>query len=399
MNAQIAIVGAGPVAVSLALALAANGERAQLFAPGAQTSKGAGLGSPARVYALSPATMAWLKHTKIYQGLNLALVAPVMRMLVSNPKGHYLDFSNAQTTSADDPIAWIVDHDNLAQAAQAALKFSNVSHVEKIVSSVRLESDYASLACENEAHDGFSLVIGADGARSTVREQVGIDIAVKDYGQTALVAALSLPPMHLELDTAFQWFTSRGVIALLPLPRQSDGTQRFSLVWSCLNAQSQTLLDAPETLVASLADAVSSVDPAVGNRLKQLTLQGPLTGVALQLQTASALVLPRACLVGDAAHVIHPLAGQGMNLGFGDVQALYEVLSRREPLRDPGDVVLLRRYARQRAPALAAMRATTDGLASIFAANRPGQDLLAWGWQTLDTLPRVKRQLISHAMR
>src|SRR5262249_47328385 len=150
--------------------------------------------------------------------------------------------------------------------------------------------------------------------------------------------------------TAFQWFRGDGVLAYLPLPGD-----RVSIVWSTATDHAHDLLAlAPERFAQRVADAGERV-------LGRLALLAPPQAFPLQRLVAERTVVPRVALIGDAAHVVHPLAGQGVNLGFGDARALAEVLLAREPFRDCGDWMLLRRYERARAGAILAMRAATDG--------------------------------------
>src|SRR5690606_34231094 len=193
------------------------------------------------------------------------------------------------------------------------------------------------------------LVVAADGADSRVREAAGIDAARKDYGQLGVVANFSCARPHRNI--ARQWFMRESVLALLPLPGE-----RVSMVWSIEEARARALMDlSPSGLAAAVSDATHE---AVG-RLEPLT---PPAAFPLRLQRVERLVRARVALVGDAAHNIHPLAGQGVNLGFRDAGALAAVLAGRGPHQDCGDRALLRRYERARREDVVLMQGVTDGL-------------------------------------
>ena len=230
------------------------------------------------------------------------------------------------------------------------------------------------------------LLVGADGANSAVRAAAGIGSRSTDYEQTAVVCNFRCAKPHL--DTAWQWFTDEGVVALLPLP-----DDHVSLVWSAPRTLAQQLLALPPAELARRVTARS------GGVLGDLQPAGIVASFPLRLVVVDRLIAPRIALVGDAAHVVHPLAVQGLNLGLQDVASLLEVLRGREAFRDIGDTVLLRRYERSRAEPVAMMRAATDGLARLFGSD----DALArtvrnTGLAAVDRLGPVKRLLIRQAL-
>jgi len=230
--------------------------------------------------------------------------------------------------------------------------------------------------------------VGADGLRSHVRERAGIAATTKQYGQTAVVANFNCERPHL--GRAFQWFhDDGGVLAWLPLPGR-----RVSMVWSAPEPLARELLALP-------AEALATRVAARGNHaLGAFESIGASAGFALQLQKLPTTVAHRAALIGDAAHGIHPLAGQGVNLGFGDAEALAAVLAARGPVRDPGEPLLLERFARRRRAPVLAMQSVTDGLARLFATASPlVRTARNLGMEAVDGLPPAKRFLAHSALR
>jgi ubiquinone biosynthesis UbiH/UbiF/VisC/COQ6 family hydroxylase len=203
-------------------------------------------------------------------------------------------------------------------------------------------------------------------------------------------------------NVAWQWFQgNRGnaaasggvgsggaVLALLPLPGD-----HVSMVWSVRTADAARLLALDGEMLAR------EVAAAAQHALGDFSLVTPARGFALQRLAAGRLVAPRVALAGDAAHVIHPLAGQGANLGLQDARLLAEVLAARAPGRDPGDLRLLRRYERSRAEAILAMGATVHGLHRLFGSPAPAASRLRnAGLNFADRLPVLKNLLMRHAM-
>jgi ubiquinone biosynthesis UbiH/UbiF/VisC/COQ6 family hydroxylase len=189
-------------------------------------------------------------------------------------------------------------------------------------------------------------------------------------------------------NVAYQWFQRGAVLALLPLPGE-----QVSMVWSLpvLESKRVSALE-PEALCRE-------VESTARGTLGALALVTPPRSYPLRRLAAERLVAPRVALAGDAGHVIHPLAGQGLNLGLQDARALAAVLSSREPLRDPGDLRLLRRYERSRAEPILAMDTMVDSLFRLFGAeNRLAAQLRNAGLNLTDRLPVVKNMLIRQAM-
>jgi ubiquinone biosynthesis UbiH/UbiF/VisC/COQ6 family hydroxylase len=211
----------------------------------------------------------------------------------------------------------------------------------------------------------------------------------RPYRQRAIVTNFNCEKPHH--GAAYQWFTpTDGIIALLPLPGQ-----RVSLVWSAPDALAETLLH--ESL-EQLAQRVTSLPNQQLGRLHPLEPE-TLRSFPLEFMRPHAITAPRVALAGDAAHVVHPLAGHGMNLGFADVAMLLKTVIEREPQRDCGEARILARYARARKEDILLMQLATDGLERLFAADfEPIRVARNIGLNLLDRLPVIKRRLMSHAL-
>jgi ubiquinone biosynthesis UbiH/UbiF/VisC/COQ6 family hydroxylase len=251
---------------------------------------------------------------------------------------------------------------------------------------LQLREDAAELTLAGGRTLRARLVVAADGMHSWVREAAGIAAEQKSYGQMGVVANFACERPHR--GTAFQWFRGDGVLAYLPLPEQ-----RISIVWSTPDDHAAELLAlAPGAFCARVAAAGK-------DELGELSLLSAAMRFPLSLLRAARLAAPRIALIGDAGHVLHPLAGQGVNLGFGDARDLAQVLLQREVFRDPGEIRLLRRYERARAEDILALAWVTDGLQRLFAA--PGgaaAKLRSAGLNLTDALPVLKNLLIRRAL-
>ena len=388
---DICVIGNGIIGKVAALGLAQAGSSVTLLTPPAAQSKAAPAGWDVRVYALNQIAHALLSSLRVWDALDASRIAPVDAMVVNGdgPEAAGRLAFDAYSARAG-LLAWVVEDSNLNAALDAALRFApNL----KVISAraVRLEQDEkrATVHLENGATVPAALVVGADGGQSWVRAQCDIGIDYRPYGQRAVVANFSTELPHH--GAAHQWFTStEGIVALLPLP----GNQ-VSLVWSAPDALADKLMQEP---LSRLAERLSALPRQPFGKLAPLEPEN-VRDIPLALIRPHAIVSQRVALVGDAAHVIHPLAGHGMNLGFADVASLLQVLAERGAERDCGDARLLRRYARERKEDILLMQVATDGLERLFSTEfEPLRIARNMGLNLLDQLPVLKRRLMSHAM-
>ena len=391
IQSDICIVGNGAIAKTTALAFSQAGQSVTMLSPSAPAAPAAGdPGWDVRVYALNHTAHDLLSALKVWGALDAARVAPVDAMLVNGDGaragGLAFDAYGAHTGT----LAWIVEDRNLNQALDAALKFApNVQLFSGRASGLVRDADGATVHLDDGALIRAALVVGADGAQSWVRGQCDIGLDYRAYGQCAVVSNFACELPHH--GAAHQWFTgTEGIIALLPLP----GNQ-VSLVWSAPDALAATLRgESADQLAARLAAYASPKLGTLTPLRPELVRDFPLV-----IMRPHAMTAPRVALVGDAAHVVHPLAGHGMNLGFADVAQLVKTINEREPQRAVGDERVLARYARARKEDVLLMQLTTDGLARLFGADlEPLRVVRNFGLNLLDKLPMLKRRLISHAL-
>lgn len=380
-RADVAVVGGGLLGKTAALACAQAGLKVALLATPAAPD--AGLDS--RIYAFSSSTQALLERLRVWQALIPERMTPVYDMRVFGDAMAQLHFSAYQ--AAVPQLAWIVESGLVERALDSALRFQpQVTWYAQRAQGLAVDEEAAVLTLEQGPTIAARLVLGADGVHSWVRAQIGSQVKRHDYRQLGVVANFRAELPHGE--TAFQWFRDGEILALLPLPQQ-----HVSLVWSAHEAHAQDLL------ALDPAQLAHAVEAACGRRLGGLECVTPARGFPLALQNVDRLAAPRVALIGDAAHAMHPLAGQGMNLGMRDVATLADVLAQRETFRDLGDLRLLRRYERARRADIEKLLAATDGLHRLFAA--PGmvaRGLRNLGMSLVSAQTWVKRWLIAGAL-
>ena len=341
---DVAVVGAGPIGLATAVLLARQAgfgsARVAVFDRRIPDSldRVRELPMDLRVFALSRASEKILRAADAWADVIATRAEPFERMQVWHADvpphgGDALVFDAAEIGERD---LGVIAENNVLQAALAgAARRAGVQLVAGDVTALDQERDAAVLHA-GERQVRVRLVVGADGAQSRVRELAGLSATRTDYGQTAIVAMVSTERSHEH--TAWQRFLGDGTLAFLPLKDAHS-----SIVWSLPMARAEMLLAA--TPAAFERELEKDFDGALGKvQLASERLKFPLWRLS-----ASAYVTERVALVGDAAHVVHPLAGQGANLGLLDAAALADVLAEGLKAReDPGAIRLLRRYERWR---------------------------------------------------
>ncbi len=323
----------------------------------------------------------------MWQDLPAERIAAVETMRVEGDDGGVLRFSAHDL--GERALAWIVEERSLRDALTRKLRTTRVAvHAPRALSAIGFAADRAELRFDDGATLTTRLVVGADGLRSWVRESAGIVAAPRPYGQTAVVANFACERAHH--GRAHQWFREDGgILAWLPLPGR-----RVSIVWSAPDALAAELRAlAPDALAARVALAGE-------NALGAFESITPAAGFPLQFLRLPVVVAHRLALCGDAAHGVHPLAGQGVNLGFGDAESLAGILRERGPVGDAGAPILLDRYARRRAGPVRAMQTVTDTLAHLFGIRAPWARVARnLGMSAVERMPLAKRLLAEPALR
>jgi 2-octaprenylphenol hydroxylase len=390
---DVVIVGAGVIGAAMASLLLARKlstpGRVAIIADRFATAASADADWDLRVFALGRASERLLTACGVWDSLPAARVFAYERMCVWDAGGEphgkgSLSFDSAEI--GEPNLGFIVDGRALQwQCLQAA----------RTAGAVLLEAGLERLAATDadvsiRLSDGRALrsqlLIAADGQESKTRELLGIETAGHSYRQDALVAHVRTAKSHG--NTAWQRFLKGGPLAFLPLP---DG--RSSIVWSAARAEAAHLraLD-PEAFGAALT-------AASGEILGDCELSTPLASFPLKLQYALQYARPRAVLLGDAAHVVHPLAGQGLNLGLLDCATLADVLGQAGRAGYFGEHRLLRRYERWRRSENLLAAGALDGLERLFSNADPlSAGLRVAGMSTIDKLPFVKRRLVQRAL-
>ena len=368
---DVCIRGNGPVGRSLALALASQGLRVALQSGPAEAPSAQG---DLRTYALNAGSVALFQTLRVWDALPADARTAVldMRVLGDASPGRApaaLHFSAYE--QCVDTLAWIVDAAELEAVLASAVRFApHITVTEHPVAA--------------------PLTVVAEGKDAASRQALGVKMDAQAYGHSAVAARLRADVPHAGL--ARQWFRSPDILALLPFDRPSAG-HSYGLVWSVPQERAHNLLAmAPEAFEAALAEAT-------GGEAGALSLCGARAAWPLRIARAQRVCGPGWALVGDAAHVVHPLAGQGLNLGLADVQALAAVMAEREAWRSLGDEKLLRRYARRRHLPTLAMAGVTDSLWSLFAHESAlVREVRHRGLQVMERLGPLKKALTAHAL-
>ena len=351
---DVVVVGGGMVGAALASALAQRDFSVALLEAREPAFDWDPAGYDLRVSAITRASQQLLQNLGAWQAMLDERATPYQHMHVWDRAGFgEIHFDAADLAEPD--LGHIIENRVIVRALWGLLEDSGAEVLVPVrLAALDLSGDAAMLTLDDGRVLRAGLVVGADGARSQVRELSGIESRGQPYDQHAVVATV-----HAELgnrSTAWQRFMRDGPLALLPL--QQD---LFSIVWSTAPNEAERLCALPQDEFDTLLTEASE------SRLGQLSLQGARAAFPLRLQHAERYVLPGLALVGDAAHVIHPLAGQGVNLGFLDAGALVDALvGGRERGRTPGAMPTLRHYERSRKGHNTATQLAMDAFKHLF---------------------------------
>ncbi len=347
-----------------------------------------------RIYAISPGSRRYLEQSGAWALLDQSRVEPVEMMRVFGDSGSgqgqknaaKLEFSAYQMGVPE--LACILENRALQQALWQVLKDQdNLTLLNPArCAALSFNDDAAELTLTDGRQLRANLIVGADGRDSWVRNQAGISASPLDYRQHGVVANFTCELPHRGI--AHQWFQSDGILALLPLPGN-----RVSMVWSVSPEKSAALL------ALSHQELGEQVSAAAQHTLGTLNVITPAAAFPLRLLTLPHISAKRVALIGDAAHNMHPLAGQGVNTGFRDARQLSEILIGRGGHTDCGNAHLLRRYDRKRREDIYTMQATTYGLKNLFCNDDPLlRNLRNFGLNITNQATPLKKLLMQHAL-
>lgn len=401
---DIAIIGGGLVGASLARLLASSGQpwRIALLdrrAISADASVHYGPGYDNRSTALAAGSVELFQRLGLWS--RLSQHATAIREVQVSDRGH---LGGARLNAGEqgcDALGYVLENAWLAPCLQeAALAAPGVSHLAPVqVTELTPGAQAWSLTLSQEAGGDFDLpqsirarlVVLADGGASSLREQLGIGLKRTDYGQTALVTNVSFSQPHQ--GVAYERFTAEGPMALLPLD-ESPQSHRGALIWTLPPERARRLQEAPE------ADFLDELQRQFGWRLGRFERLGERHAWPLQLVEASEQLRSRLVLLGNSAHYLHPVAGQGLNLSLRDAAALAQTLScAREQGQDPGSLAVLQQYLEARRCDQALTVGLSDRLVKVFSNRRvPLVALRHLGFLALDILPGARQAFAAQAM-
>ncbi len=384
---DIVIVGGGLAGASLACALASSGLRLAVVESQSWHSAAAPSYDD-RTLALAYGSRRIFEGMQLWQDIAARAGATPIKHIHISDRGRFgitrLDASDVGL----DALGYVVETPGLGRALYLALQHSGAAEliVPAQMQSLTFERDRVHIRVEQEGQErvlSTRLVVGADGGRSRVREAVGIRVHSRDYGQTAIVANVTPqnPPEHI----AYERFTDSGPLALLPMREH-----RCTVVWSTRREQVDTMLGWDD------AAFLEHLQERFGDRLGAFIKAGKRSAYPLMLMRVERHVRARVALIGNAAHTVHPVAGQGFNLGLRDVATLSQiVVEALQRGRDIGEVDLLAQYMKQRERDTRMVSRFTDGLIQIFANSVPPLSVARnLGLIATDLLPPLKRALI-----
>jgi 2-octaprenylphenol hydroxylase len=383
---DIAVVGGGMVGAAAALALSRAGFSTALLEARAPSPWQPQDDVDLRVVGLAPSSTKLLDELGVWTSIREARACPYARMHVWDAEnGAAIDFDAAD--EGRDQLGYIVENNLVQWMLWQALDAAGVQRLcPAVVQDFETRSDRVVLALADGESVAVRLLVAADGGGSPLRERAGIKTRGRDYTQRAVVAHVTTERPHAH--TCWQRFLPTGPLALLPL---MDG--RSSIVWSLPEDEARRVLALDDEAF------IKEIGIASDFHLGRITSTTSRAAFPLKLQLAESYQAERFVLLGDAAHVVHPLAGQGVNLGLRDVAELRDTLAAaRDAGRDFASSQVLRRYARRRRSADTLDAYGFDALARIYALQgAPWVAMRGLGVRMVDHLLPLKRRLAAHA--
>jgi ubiquinone biosynthesis UbiH/UbiF/VisC/COQ6 family hydroxylase len=320
-----------------------------------------------RIYAISPNNAQWLGSLGVWNSLNPKRIGTMQAMEIYGDSAAPPLLLVAEDVHSDQ-LGFIVEARALQQALfQRVVELGIPTMLDTSCTAIKSSTKKASLSVTSQLHSEqlieAQLLLAADGSQSWVRQHVGITVAKTSYQQVAVVANFSVERSHANI--ARQWFSSSedsalSILAWLPLPENT-----ISIVWSV------SIEYAAKLLALSEEEFTHCVDKAGGHCLGDLKLLAKPSTFPLSLQKTAVLKQDCVLLVGDAAHQVHPMAGQGVNLGFRDVIDLVKMLTEKNQYQGINDSSLFRKYTRLRKADMMQMLLLTDGLYKLFSSQHP----------------------------
>jgi len=385
ITCDVAVVGAGLVGLAAVIALAIQGKNVVLVDAKPKAGKQTKAWDT-RIYAITPSTEAFLKELGVWSLLDTQRVNDVTAMALWQ-QGVDAPLHLSAEDASIPKMACIAENSNLMQALWQKIEALDVTvMMASPCLTIQTSDDSVALSLSDNRQISARLLVAADGSNSFVRQQLGITTNTKDFNQTALVANYAVEKAHGNM--ARQWFAPHETLALLPLPKQ-----QVSMVWALETELAQGLLGHTDE---DLAARVQSQSHHVLGELKPIS---KTLSFALRQITARQLVAERVVLIGDAAHQVHPMAGQGANLGFRDVISLSGLIASSHPMQDIGELAFLRRFERARKTDIVSMNSLTSGLDALFSSESAAiKNMTTLGMQQLDRHASIKNILIKQAI-
>ncbi len=397
---DVIVIGGGMVGASFTLALAAAVKPSRLSilvvdGSSLNVQQGDTTNFDARSTAISYGSSLILKDAGLWDGVS-PFASAIAKIHVSD-RGH---FGSAQLDCEDydiEALGYVVENQQIGSVlAKALTESESVTHLGgAMVSEIKPKSEGMLLEIktgDQETHlVSTNLAVLADGGRSPLCAKLGIAMTTKDYGQHGLIANIAFSKPHH--NQAFERFTESGPLAVLPLA-SIEGENRASLVWTVLENDVERLMAMEQSLL------LKTLQESFGDRLGALTRVGKLSHYPLSLNQAAEQVRPGLVLLGNVAHTLHPVAGQGLNLALRDSRTLIACLCEAKVQGSSlGELGVLQRYLDQRSQDQRATIAATDGLVRLFSSNQLSKVLARKiGLISLELAPPMKKRFAHQAM-